>query len=321
MKASIKHMRRFFSAFLADTRGVMLPYVTLMMVVFIGLGALALDGGRYMSLQTQMQGVADSLALAGARELDLQAGARARATSAINVLVSNGLTGLGYSGSITHAAPVFYSALPAANAGFTGTLATSDSDAKFVAVTVNPATIQTVMPIGFFKAGAANNFSAGAQAIAGFKNRAVCGVSPVFICNPYESGSMTDAQATAALNAALNPSDPAFNPATPRKLFRMLVVGNNTSPGHFGWLQSQGPGNVAGCNPNSTPCLNELVAYDGDSLSNSCFDGSGVKLATGNKPVAGSFNGRFDFSYNGNGPSATFTPSINVRKGYVAGGK
>ena len=28
-----------------------------------GMGTLALDGGRYMSLQTQMQSVADSLAL------------------------------------------------------------------------------------------------------------------------------------------------------------------------------------------------------------------------------------------------------------------
>src|ERR1700751_6112892 len=39
-------------------------------------------------------------------------------------------------------------------------------------------------------------------------------------------------------------------------------------------------------------------------------------MATGNKPVPDSFNDRFDI-YNGNGPSANFTPSINVRKGYA----
>src|SRR5204863_1953998 len=134
MKALVMRLRRFTAVFWHDISGVILPYVTIMLVVFVGLGALALDGGRYMSMQTQMQGVADALALAGARELNQQAGARARATNAINNMVSNGLTGLGYNGAITHAAPVFYSALPVATAGFTGTAATSDLDAKFVAV-------------------------------------------------------------------------------------------------------------------------------------------------------------------------------------------
>jgi Flp pilus assembly protein TadG len=318
MMAFIMRLRRFVTTFHNDTSGIIMPYVAILMVVFIGLGALALDGGRFMSTQTQMQGVADALSIAGARELDQRSGARARATSAIDTLVNNGLTGLGYNGAVTHAAPVFYSALPTANAGFTGTPATSDQDARFVAVTVNPVTVPTLMPIPFFKAGAANNFSTGARAIAGFKNRAVCGISPMFICNPYETSGMTDAQATAALSAALDPNDPGYNQANARKLFRMPVVGNNTSPGHFGWLQT--PNNVAGCNPNSTPCLNELIAYDSkQSLSRSCFDGSGVVMATGNKPVPDAFNDRFDIYTTKNGPSADFTPAINVRKGFKAG--
>src|SRR5229473_4846425 len=141
MTALIMRLRRFVTAFRHNTSGVILPYVTLLMVVFVGLGALALDGGRFMSMQTQMQGVADALALAGARELNQQAGARTRATNAINNMVSNGLTGLGYNGAIAHATPVFYSALPVATAGFGGTAATSDTDAKFVAVTVDPASV------------------------------------------------------------------------------------------------------------------------------------------------------------------------------------
>jgi Flp pilus assembly protein TadG len=316
MTSFFERLRRFVGVFRADTSGIILPYVTLLLVVFVGLGALALDGGRYMSMSTQMQEVADSLALAGARELNGQAGARARATNAINSMVSNGLTGLGYTGTISNASPVFFSALPAANSGFTGTAATSDYDARFVAVTVNPVTIPTVMPIGFFKAGAASSFSTGGRAIAGFKNRAVCGVSPVFVCNPYETSGMSDSQATAALYAALDPTDPSYDPTTRRKLFRMPGTNNNTSPGHFGWLQFAN--NFDGCNPNSTPCLNKLVAYDDSSLSRMCVDGSGVQLATGNKPVPDAFNDRFDI-YSGNGPSTQFTPSINVRKGYTAG--
>ena len=50
----------------ADTDGVILPYVTVMLVVFVGVSVLALDGGRYMSLQSQLQKGADALAIAGA---------------------------------------------------------------------------------------------------------------------------------------------------------------------------------------------------------------------------------------------------------------
>ena len=67
-------------AFWGDTDGVILPYVTLMLVVIIGVSVLALDGSRYMSLQTQLQNGADALALAGAAELDRTPTAIERAT-------------------------------------------------------------------------------------------------------------------------------------------------------------------------------------------------------------------------------------------------
>ena len=54
----------------ADCQGVVLPYVAIMLVVIIGLAALALDGSRLMTVQSQMQSAADALALAGAAELD-----------------------------------------------------------------------------------------------------------------------------------------------------------------------------------------------------------------------------------------------------------
>ena len=46
--------------FLSDTTGSILPYVTLVLVVIVGPSVLALDGGRYMSLQTQLQKGADA---------------------------------------------------------------------------------------------------------------------------------------------------------------------------------------------------------------------------------------------------------------------
>jgi uncharacterized membrane protein len=60
---------RFGSAareFCSDTSGVILPYVTILLVVIVGTSVLALDGGRLMSLQSQLQKGADALAIAGA---------------------------------------------------------------------------------------------------------------------------------------------------------------------------------------------------------------------------------------------------------------
>src|SRR5438445_1852869 len=73
----------------ADTDGVILPYVTVMLTVFVGVSALAIDGARYMSLQTQLQKGADALAIAGAAELDRLTTSTTRARNAINNLVQN----------------------------------------------------------------------------------------------------------------------------------------------------------------------------------------------------------------------------------------
>src|ERR1700726_5040554 len=84
--AKIAHSLKSFRA---DTDGVILRYVTMMLVVIVGVSVLALDGARYMSLQTQMQNGADALALAGAAELDRLPSAEARAINAINNLLTN----------------------------------------------------------------------------------------------------------------------------------------------------------------------------------------------------------------------------------------
>src|SRR5262244_74847 len=80
---------RFARTFWNDTSGVILPYVTIMLVVIVGLSVLALDGARYMSLQTQLQKGADALAIAGAAELDRLPDSETRAITAINTLLNN----------------------------------------------------------------------------------------------------------------------------------------------------------------------------------------------------------------------------------------
>lgn len=298
MTTLIQRLRVFITAFYRDTAGAMLPYVALMMIVFMGLGSLALDAGRYWSLQTQMQAIADALAIAGARELDGRSDSETRATSAVNNLVSNGLTGLGYSGTIGHSIS-FYSALPVASAGFGGTSAASPQVAKFVGVTVNPVTIPTILPRFLFQAGSNDNVSAAAQAIAGFTARAICDMPPVFICNPYETSGMTDAEATTALRNNL------ADPTVTRKMMRMDRTA--TSPGHFGFLVP--PDGCTGAN-----CLRDWIAK---THPNSCYSTSTVDLNTGAvTSVNDAFNVRFDMYKGSLNYSADYAPSVNVRKGF-----
>src|SRR5262249_62099799 len=100
-----------------DTSGVILPYVTVMLVVIVGVSVLALDGARLMSLHTQLQNGADALALAGAAELDRLPDAETRARTAIQRLLTNSTFFCsGASRTIAVSNIKFYNRLPAKDA-------------------------------------------------------------------------------------------------------------------------------------------------------------------------------------------------------------
>src|SRR6266576_323324 len=100
-------------SFCADTQGLILPYVTMMLIVIVGVSVLALDGARFMSLQTQIQNGADALALAGAAELDRMPDAEVRAINAVNRLLTNStLFGTDSSKNVQVSRIEFYSRLP-----------------------------------------------------------------------------------------------------------------------------------------------------------------------------------------------------------------
>src|SRR5262245_36811017 len=193
-----RRVRRFASLLWHDTSGVMLPYVTGLLVIIVGVSLLALDGaGRAFSLQTQLQNIADAAALAGAAELNRAPGARDRATNAITNLVTNQLRGMDVT-NVTLNTPVFYETLPAANQYFSsGTVSPDDGHARFVAVTLSHS-MSTIFSVSFLSPGAANSYTGGAQAVAG-SDTVSCNDTPVFICNPFETSSMTYDQATTAL--------------------------------------------------------------------------------------------------------------------------
>src|SRR5215831_10969644 len=213
--------RQSARAFWNDTSGVILPYLTIMLLVIVGLSVLALDGARLMSLQTQLQNGADALALAGAAELDRLPDAETRARTAIERLLTNStLFGPQASRTIAVSKIQFYSRLPASDATpmSAGTLAARPGNARFISVTVRPVTLPTILPAAFF--GGANTITTAASAVAGF-DQVVCGVTPIYVCNPYEAPGRDYHHATEALQLA------AANPAAQGRLVRLRQYDGN----------------------------------------------------------------------------------------------
>jgi Flp pilus assembly protein TadG len=290
-----------------DTSGVILPYVTIMLVVIVGLSVLALDGARLMSLQTQLQNGADALALAGAAELDRLPDSETRARTAIERLLTNStLFGSAASRTITVSKIEFYSRLPASDASpmSAGARATRPGDARFVSVTVRPVTLPTILPAAFF--GGAKTITAAASAVAGF-DQVVCGVTPIYVCNPYETPGMTYDQATEALQHA------TANPADQGRLIRLRQYDGNApyAATDYGFLTS--------------PTLGSDEASLIDSVAvvrpPACFLQRGVNFRPGVvQSVREGFNVRFDIyegSMSDKYDDSNYRPAQNARKRYV----
>ena len=295
----------------SDTQGLILPYVTMMLVVIIGVSVLALDGARYMSLQTQLQNGADAFALAGAAELDRLPDAQTRAIRAINNLFANPtLFGGEAARNIQVSRVDFYGRLPASDARpmSDGVLASGGTDARFVSVTVRPVALNTILPASFF--GGVNVVAAGASAVAGF-DQVVCQAAPLFVCNPYEVPGMSYEQASGTLQAA------AADPAMQRRLIRWHQYGSSDGPylaGDYGFLDAPQVGS-------SPDAIIDAIARASPAA---CFVQNGVNFSPGAlAAVREGLNVRFDI-YEGRMTAKnndfSYRPSPNVRKGYVGSG-
>ena len=301
---------KLIKAFWDDTNGVILPYVTVMLVVIIGVSVLALDGARYMSLQTQLQNGADAFALAAAAELDRTPTAIDRALNAVTKFTSKSDPNL-----------------KVASIRFLGSLPLRDSDpilppnltsdptrAAFVEVTTEPVTMHTILPASVF--GGSNVVTAGAQAVAGF-DQVVCDFTPIFICNPFETSGMSYAQATQALVNA------SIDPAGQRKLIRLAgtqKASGTFGPGNFGYLvPTTGSLPLEACGPAGGGGIGQALAA---TRSPNCLRLSGVDVQPGIDQIAmDGLNTRFDIYANGfQSCKDNYVADVNVRKGYIAPG-
>src|SRR5215831_1235646 len=148
--------------------------------------------------------------------------------------------------------------------------------------------------------------SPAASAVAGF-DQVVCGVTPLYVCNPYETPGMTYDQATEALqHAAANPSDQG-------RLMRLRQYDGNApyAAEDYGFLSSPTLGS------------DEMSLIDSIAVVRpaACFLQRGVNFRPGLvRSVREGFNVRFDIyegAMSANYNDSNYRPAQNVRKGYV----
>jgi Flp pilus assembly protein TadG len=296
-----------------DCDGAVLPYVAIMLIAIFGLSALAVDASRLMSLQTQLQGGADALALAGAAELDRRPDSIIRAEAAIRNLLANPVTGAGVGQTAQVSSIEFLRSLPPQDdLPITTVNVTNDPTlAAYVQVTVKPIAMQPVFPVSLSSSG--SSIAVQAQAVAGY-DQIVCDAAPVFVCNPFENSGMTYYQATQALIAA------DHNPAADNRLIRLSrsqVKNGGLSAGDFGYLNpATGYLPVGACGPGGNNGVPQALAA---TRVQACFRLSRISpLASNDQSAMDGLNTRFDIYANGFNTCHLYPSDLNVRKGFTA---
>jgi Flp pilus assembly protein TadG len=280
------------SRFAQNESGVIMPLVALMLVALLGMAALAIDIPRYFDLQTQLQKAADACALAAAAELDGGSDAITRAQNAMTNLV--GSANSTWAGVAQCQTPTFYASLPASDTSAMGATTADSTQARFVQVTTAPTSIRSFLPLTVV--GLANNvLTARASAVAGF-SQSVCGVTPIALCSGAP-GSSTDFMNQTAMVG--------------KEIVAPLGLGAVPS---YDFIDVLGCGNDAGCvdqelGENVVPACQAVVAIPplipGTKTSGQRYYDSRLDI----------FNSNVSISL-----APTYSPDVNVRKGYVAGG-
>lgn len=295
-------MKRLAQGFFRNSEGAVAPTIALSLFALIAAGGIAFDYARMASMDTELQNAADQAALAAASQLDGEVGACSRAAGAARAMITN-LTYMANDGLST---AVVIADEPSCDASGNvrfyqdvtkTTAATSDENAKFVEVQVNPRTaVFALTPVvAAFSSGALS-----ATAFAGLGG-AICRVPPLMLCNPNETG------------------DPDFTIANYIGKGIRLVAndgGGNYGPGLFGFLEvGQGNGAID---------LAKVLGRQGDP--GDCAEGSGVEPNTGNMiSVRDALNTRFDLLQNGLNQACGSNgdlchPSLNSRKDLLRDG-
>jgi Flp pilus assembly protein TadG len=177
------------SAFLNIEKGSILIYTGAFMAVGVGGAAVSIDIGRIVLLRTQMQNRADAGALAGAAQLDSNAGAIERAEIVVEDSMKAYTTASADSGELIILTVTVYDVADDGEYINIGNVSTDDTTARFVRADLEKRTLS------FFYAPAVALLTNGtvsdiaelnAYAIA-MSDPYVCKAQPLMICNPFET--------------------------------------------------------------------------------------------------------------------------------------
>lgn len=285
---------------LRDEAGAVAATYAIALMGLIVVAGVGYDYTRMVAVDSELQNAADQAALAGATQLNREVGACARASTAAVGLLRN-LTMLSNDGDGNQ---ITVTAEPTCDA--TGRIrffqdkaktrpATSDADARFIEVFVNPReALYALTPImATFRGSGDLN----AAAFAGVGS-AICRVPPLMICNPIEpstnTNTMLDFDAESHIGAGIR-----------------LVANDSYTPGAFGFLQTE-----FGTGANGL-----LAALGWDIRGGDCVSVDGVEIKNGmNASVLDGINARFDLPGTGqfcpsiSGVTGVCSPSVAVRK-------
>lgn len=292
-------MGRSLVRLLLSSEGAVAPTVALSLFGLVAVGGVAFDYVHMAAMHTELQDAADQAALAAASQLDGSTGACTRAAAAASSLLANTTRfandGLGQAITVADESTCdatgsvrFYQSYDEA-ADTYGAAATSDSNARVVAVTVGGRTANFALTpiVGVFSSGTIS-----ASAVASLSS-AVCNVPPLMLCTPSSGNFPSSSDIGKGLLLQPGPLNGAW------------------APGDYGYLDF---GNGAsglkinlGKNSDAAGCVN---------------NSAGIPSEPGNKAsVTDALNSRFDLYPTSSKPCDTTTgdycPSTNTRKDLV----
>ena len=288
-----------------DEGGAVAATYSIALLGLIAIAGVGYDVARMYGLDSELQNAADQAAIAAATQLDKNAGACSRASSAAVGLLRN-VTLLANDGNADGNTITFTDEAACDATGFIRfyqdkektTPATSDEEARYVEVRVNPRVARYALtPVG---SSITNSGNLNAAAFAGVGS-AICRVPPLMICNPIEPAGNTDIFLDFPVEANIGAGI-------------KLVANESYTPGAFGFLQT---GFGTGAN-------GLLAALAWDVRGGDCVSTDGVEIKEGlNASVMDGINTRFDMPGTGNscpninGVTGVCSPSVNVRKDLV----
>lgn len=187
--------------FWADTAGIVTVQMVMFSVLLFGGVGLMMDFGRAYSAHSQMQGFIDQVALAAAGQLDGKDDSITRATAAALAVTKSSAFLQGSSAFQLHEL-VFMDAAPTDTDGaFSTTLAathatTVPEKAKFVLARAVSSSVSAKL-LNFGSQGNGNGIAdidIAASAVARARNVSCGGLSPMVMCNPFETSTTTSWQ-------------------------------------------------------------------------------------------------------------------------------